>query len=100
MPYCISSARRRGDRLVRTCTPLLALCLLFLSGIFDTCDASEIRGIGNKCLDASGGNPTDGTPIILWPCHGGANQQWAVKASGLIVGIGGKCFDVRGGGSA
>jgi Ricin-type beta-trefoil lectin domain len=80
--------------------PWLALCLIFLSGIFYTCDATEIRGIRGKCLDVAGGNPIDGTPIILWPCHGGQNQRWEITNNSEILGIGLKCLDVRGGGSA
>jgi hypothetical protein len=61
--------------------------------------ATEIRGIGNKCLDVSGGGSGDGTPVIIWPCHGGRNQQWNITRSGEIRGIGNKCLDVSGGGS-
>jgi hypothetical protein len=60
----------------------------------------EIHGIDGKCLDAAGGSSANGTRIILWPCHGGANQRWKVMASGLVIGIGGKCLDALGGNSA
>ena len=79
----------------------LTLCLILSSAVLcDISQAAEIRGIGNKCLDVKGGGSADGTPIILWPCHGSPNQQWAVVPPGLIRGIGGKCLDVTGGGSA
>jgi hypothetical protein len=39
----------------------------------------EILGIVDKCLDVSGANPADGTPIISWSCRGGTNQIWAVE---------------------
>jgi cytochrome c len=41
-----------------------------------TAYAFEIVGLGNKCLDVFGGNVADGTPIILFQCHGGINQQF------------------------
>ena len=62
-------------------------------------NADEIRGIGNKCLDVSGGGSEDGTPVIIWSCYGGANQQWTFTNTGEIQGIGNKCLDVSGGGS-
>ena len=61
---------------------LLTLCLtLSPAAFFDESHAAEIRGIAGKCLDVSGGGSDDGTPIILWPCHGGGNQQWMVQPS-------------------
>lgn len=35
---------------------------------------------GGKCLDVEGGGSADGTRLILYTCHGGANQQWATPA--------------------
>lgn len=32
-----------------------------------------------QCLDVSGGNTADGTNIIQWTCHGGANQRWLIQ---------------------
>jgi len=29
-----------------------------------------------QCLDVNGGGTANGTGIIIWPCHGQANQQW------------------------
>ncbi len=28
------------------------------------------------CLDVEGGSAADGTPVVLFDCHGGANQLW------------------------
>lgn len=78
---------------------LVALCLYFLN-VMGISEAAEIRGIGGKCLDAAGFSSADGTPVILWSCHGGENQQWAVHPNGLITGIGGKCLDAEGFSSA
>jgi hypothetical protein len=56
-------------------------------------------GLAGKCLDVKGNSLANGTSVILWPCHGKANQQWKLL-DGLIVGLAGKCLDVKGGGSA
>jgi hypothetical protein len=53
----------------------------------------EIRARG-LCLDAFGGQGEDRDPIVIWPCHGGANQRWSATADGEIRGINGKCVDV------
>jgi hypothetical protein len=29
-----------------------------------------------KCIDLNGGGLANGTPIIQWTCHNGANQKW------------------------
>jgi ricin-type beta-trefoil lectin protein len=53
-----------------------------------------------KCLDVSGASTEDGAPIILWQCHGGANQQWRLEPFGeeyrLVARHSGKCLDVTG----
>jgi hypothetical protein len=30
------------------------------------------------CLDVTGAGTADGTPIELWTCNGGSNQQWSL----------------------
>ena len=30
----------------------------------------------NKCVDVDGWNSADGARLIMWECHGGANQKW------------------------
>ncbi|MCO6011670.1 RICIN domain-containing protein [Actinoallomurus purpureus] len=29
-----------------------------------------------RCVDIPGSNTTPGTQLIIWDCHGGANQTW------------------------
>jgi lysophospholipase L1-like esterase len=49
-----------------------------------------------RCLDVSGGVTTDGAQIIIWDCHGAANQAWTRTAAGELRGVGsGKCLDVN-----
>ncbi len=39
------------------------------------------------CVDAAGGSMKPGTPIILWSCHGGANQKWVQLGNQIASGI-------------
>ena len=51
--------------------------------------------------DVSGGGTTDGTPVVIWSCNGGANQLWAVRADGSVVSAAtGKCLDAAFDGTA
>lgn len=56
--------------------------------------SGPIQGAGGKCLDVTGNNPADRTPIIVFGCHGLPNQSWRHELDGRIVGLGGKCLDV------
>ncbi|APJ04110.1 RICIN domain-containing protein [Silvanigrella aquatica] len=56
-------------------------------------NAFQIIGLGGKCLDVNGGQTHNGTPVTMWDCHGGSNQQWHIE-NGRITGIGGLCLDV------
>ena len=42
------------------------------------------RGEHAKCLDVFGQSKSVGTPIDVWRCNGGENQEWALKAGGLV----------------
>jgi len=35
--------------------------------------------MGSRCIDVYGNRDRDGSRIILWRCHNGANQQWVVS---------------------
>ncbi|MFD8600452.1 ricin-type beta-trefoil lectin domain protein [Kitasatospora sp. NPDC059646] len=46
------------------------------------------------CLDVVGQATTPGSPVDLWTCNGGANQQWTPQADGTLVGVqSGLCLD-------
>lgn len=55
---------------------------------------------GGLCFDVKGGATGNGTPVLLWNCHGGKNQLWTVNPLGAGYQIksvsAGKCLDVRG----
>lgn len=57
---------------------------------------------GSRCLDAYGpGNGGLTTPVELWDCNGGINQQWQFNSNGTIqlVHNGGRCLDANGTGN-
>jgi hypothetical protein len=68
-------------------------------GFVVPCHAAQIVGIDGQCLDVQGGGAADGTPVGLYHCHDGTNQQWVYR-NGQIVGSSGKCLDVQGGNTA
>lgn len=61
--------------------------------------------VNNKfCLDVANGATGRGTPVILWGCHGGPNQQWRVEQfykgpnegiKRLVSVSSGRCLDVQ-----
>ncbi|MET9150818.1 lectin [Streptomyces griseoflavus] len=61
--------------------------------------AGEVKGVGGKCLDVSGGGSADGTGVQLWTCNSTVAQRWSVEGDGSLRALG-KCLDVSGGGSA
>ncbi len=55
----------------------------------------SLVGLGGKCLDVESADPSDGSPVNLYRCHGGENQRWQLDltpAPQRLVGLGGKCL--------
>jgi hypothetical protein len=53
-----------------------------------------------KCMDVLGARTDAGTPLIIWSCHGGGNQQFVlppVGGSGEIRAFNSMCVDAAGG---
>jgi len=56
-----------------------------------------LRGNGSgRCLDVTGRATTNGTPVEIWDCNGGTNQQWTSLSNGALQVYGNKCLDVPG----
>jgi hypothetical protein len=72
---------------------LLGSQAVLLSVSIGTANA-EVLTAQRKCLDSPDSSTANGTPQQIYSCHGGANQDWHLTASGQIQGIGGKCLDV------
>jgi glucose/arabinose dehydrogenase len=62
-------------------------------GVFQ--DTGPITGIAGKCVDIYQALSADGTPTLLYTCHGQTNQQWTPSEDGTIKALG-KCLDARG----
>ncbi|MBT2467010.1 lectin [Streptomyces sp. ISL-66] len=58
-----------------------------------------ITGLGGKCVDVTGANSANGTPVQLYDCNGTPAQRWSVGTDGTIRALG-KCLDVASGGTA
>jgi alpha-galactosidase len=53
----------------------------------------RLRGdASGRCLDVSQGSAVNGTQMIIWDCHSGANQQFV--QAGQALQILGKCLDI------
>ncbi|MDP9815135.1 serine/threonine protein kinase [Spirilliplanes yamanashiensis] len=48
------------------------------------------------CLDVFNSQTTDGTPVQMWDCNGGANQEWTWAADGTLRSLD-RCLTVGGG---
>jgi len=52
----------------------------------------RLRGESSgRCVDVTGGNSANGTPMVVWDCHANANQQFTQDGQALRVL--GKCLD-------
>jgi endo-1,4-beta-xylanase len=53
---------------------------------------NRLRNEGSgRCLDVNGANTANGTQMIIWDCHTGANQQFT--QNGRALQVMGKCLD-------
>jgi Ricin-type beta-trefoil lectin domain len=60
-------------------------CLVFLTlAIAAPAHADTFLGIGGLCLDVLGSQPIAGAPVVIFPCHGGANQSWDGPLPGFV----------------
>ena len=63
------------------------------SGIPSTPSPAELVGAqSGRCLDDPASNTTNGTPLDLWDCHAGTNQEFTYEWGTLRVL--GKCLDI------
>ncbi|MET7457029.1 RICIN domain-containing protein [Streptomyces sp. NPDC005574] len=64
----------------------------------------EVPGAAGSCLDVQGGAKTNGTPVQIYTCNGGASQQWTLEGGEdnlHLRNVGSqKCLDVAGNASA
>ncbi|MCX5091850.1 ricin-type beta-trefoil lectin domain protein [Streptomyces sp. NBC_00365] len=65
----------------------------------------QVPGAAGKCLDVAGGGKTNGTPVQVYTCNGGASQKWQLLGSydggyTLVNPNSFKCLEVLNGNSA
>ncbi|MGD0491258.1 MAG: ricin-type beta-trefoil lectin domain protein [Steroidobacteraceae bacterium] len=56
---------------------------------------AQILSSAGGCVDVRDGVTADGTPIVLFQCHGSPNQRWFI-GRGEIAENFGSCLDVQG----
>ena len=82
----------------------IGLCVFFGVATFGASGLSysaEIVGLGNKCLDVSGGENANGTNVQMWKCDAGnENQNWTLDGGRIVWTGTKKCLDVSGGDKA
>ncbi|MFD7438101.1 ricin-type beta-trefoil lectin domain protein [Streptomyces sp. NPDC059861] len=75
-----------------------------LGWIGDSHVTIEVPGARGNCLDVQGGGKTNGTPVQIYTCNGGAAQQWTLEGSEddlHLRNVGSqKCLDVAGNASS
>jgi hypothetical protein len=64
--------------------------------VYNTDTRAIMNPTNGLCLDVPFGDSTNGTPVQMYPCHGGWEQQWELASSGQIVHANGKCLEVGG----
>ena len=57
--------------------------------------AAQIVNSSGGCADIQRGDTSDGTPMMLFHCHGSPNQNW-ILTGGTVSGENGVCLDVSG----
>ncbi len=58
----------------------LANCNGNLAQQFVLSSAGDLVSVlANKCVDIAGWDSSSGAKLIIWPCHGGANQKWHTR---------------------
>lgn len=56
--------------------------------------AGDLVGLGDNCFDVTGSDTEDGTPLIMFRCTGGNNQEWTFESVGgalRLRGLADKC---------
>jgi Ricin-type beta-trefoil lectin domain len=72
-----------------------AAAVLALGTLAGPVCAAQLVNSSGSCVDIQRNDTHDGTPLILFHCHGSPNQNWVVSG-GTISGEGGVCVDVLG----
>lgn len=104
MPRSPHRRRRRTAPLAMALSASLAAAgaLVALgSGTAGAATPGALTNTGNgKCLDVTDGSTADGTPVQMWTCYPGSqNQSWTLNSDGSVTAKG-KCLDLAANGTA
>jgi Ricin-type beta-trefoil lectin domain len=82
---------------VRKNSLVLATAVLLVASISvsSTSRAAQLVNRSGSCADIQQNDTNDGTPMILFHCHGTPNENWVLSA-GTLSGENGVCLDVLG----
>ncbi len=106
LAYDTDSAGRQGDSFVGpfaqwTYSTQAAAADALVAALGTTSTTTVVRGSqSGRCLDVPGLSQQNLTPVELWDCNGGPNQNWALTPARQLTVYGIKCLDVNGGGTA
>ena len=64
-------------------------------GAVTPAEAAQLVNSSGACADIQRGDTSDGTPMMLFHCHGSPNQNW-ILTGGTVTGENGVCLDVSG----
>ena len=53
-----------------------------------------IVGLANRCIDVRGGAPVNSVDLLMYTCHGKANQNWLYTSADKSLRSLGKCMDI------
>jgi hypothetical protein len=63
--------------------------------VFSPAATPLISAATDKCLDVPDKATDNGTPVTIFDCNGGSNQQWTATAAGELRVYGTKCLDAH-----
>ncbi|WP_225829115.1 family 16 glycosylhydrolase [Streptomyces naphthomycinicus] len=69
------------------------------TGLSRSATGSPIHGPAGKCVDVTGTDAANGTPVQLYDCNGTQAQTWTAGPDGTLRALG-KCLAATGGGTA
>ncbi|MGI5237708.1 RICIN domain-containing protein [Dactylosporangium sp. CA-139066] len=78
-----ANAGNGGNASQQPCDANNATMLWVPRAMNNTQDTFEfVNAADNRCMDVNGASKDNGAQIVLWDCHGGANQLWKMVRDG------------------
>ena len=82
---------------VRNYFDVMAAAVLLVAsiGLSSPSGAAQLVNRSGSCADIQQNDTNDGTPMLLFHCHGSPNENW-ILTGGTLSGESGVCLDVLG----